>query len=236
MKTFQLLKPLPICRDEETHKYLNKETNEWLAYSTTEVCNELTEEAKENIEKYRYVWQPRGEKVHECLAESMLGNSSIDMGDYEEIVAPLLDHWLFANFEPLAIEHMMSIPDKSVGGQLDLLGYDYDKLTGQKTLRLIDLKTKGNTKSGFYKRENDKLGRLWVKEIDKYWQEPYSTDKQLGCYLEMLKLNYGIVPDVCNTLWAYPGFSILGHSQPVERCEAAWQEAWEKFEAKQELF
>jgi len=236
MKTFQLLKPLPICRDEETHKYLNKETNEWLAYSTTEVCNELTEEAKENIERYRYIWQPRGEKVHECLAESMLGNSSIDMGDYEEIVAPLLDHWLFANFEPLAIEHMMSIPDKSVGGQLDLLGYDYDKLTGQKTLRLIDLKTKGNTKSGFYKRENDKLGRLWVKEIDKYWQEPYSTDKQLGCYLEMLKLNYGIVPDVCNTLWAYPGFSILGHSQPVERCQAAWQEAWENFEAKQELF
>ena len=236
MKTFQLLKPLPICRDEETHKYLNKETNEWLAYSTTEVCNELTEEAKENIEKYRYIWQPRGEKVHECLAESMLGNTNIDMGDYEEIVAPLLDHWLFANFEPLAIEHMMSIPNKSVGGQLDLLGYDYDKLTGQKTLRLIDLKTKGNTKSGFYKRENDKLGRLWVKEIDKYWQEPYSTDKQLGCYLEMLKLNYGIVPDVCNTLWAYPGFSILGHSQPVERCQAAWQEAWENFEAKQELF
>lgn len=236
MKTFQLLKPLPICRDEETHKYLNKETNQWLAYSTTEVCNELTEEAKENIEKYRYIWQPRGEKVHECLAESMLGNTNIDMGDYEEIVAPLLDHWLFANFEPLAIEHMMSIPNKSVGGQLDLLGYDYDKLTGQKTLRLIDLKTKGNTKSGFYKRENDKLGRLWVKEIDKYWQEPYSTDKQLGCYLEMLKLNYGIVPDVCNTLWAYPGFSILGHSQPVERCQAAWQEAWENFEAKQELF
>ena len=236
MKTFQLLKPLPICRDEETHKYLNKETNDWLAYSTTEVCNELTEQAKENIERYRYVWQPRGEKVHECLAESMLGNANIDMGDYEEIVAPLLDHWLFANFEPLAIEHMMSIPDKSVGGQLDLLGYDIDPITSEKTLRLIDLKTKGNTRSGFYKRENDKLGRLWVKEIDKYWQEPYSTDKQLGCYLEMLKLNYGIVPDVCNTLWAYPGFAILGANQPIERCKAAWQEAWTKFESKQELF
>ena len=236
MKTFQLLKPLPICRDEETHKYLNKETNDWLAYSTTEVCNELTEEAKENIEKYRYIWQPRGEKVHECLAESMLGNTNLDMGDYEEIVAPLLDHWLFANFEPLAIEHMMSIPDKSVGGQLDLLGYDSCPITSKKTLRLIDLKTKGNTSRGFYKRENDKLGRLWVKEIDKYWQEPYSTDKQLGCYLEMLKINHGIIPDVCNTLWAYPGFSILGHSQPVERCEAAWQEAWEKFEAKQVVF
>ena len=228
------LQPLPIVRDEETHKYLNTETDEWLAYSTTGVCNELTEKAKENIEAYRYIWQPRGEKVHECLAESMLGSTDIDMGDYEEIVAPLLDHWLFANFEPLAIEHMMSIPDKSVGGQIDLLGYYICPITSKKTLRLIDLKTKGNTNSGFYKREKE--GRIWIDQLDKYWQEPYSTDKQLGCYLEMLKLNYGIVPDVCNTLWAYPGFSILGHSQPVERCQTAWQEAWTKFEAKQELF
>ena len=36
-------------------------------------------------------------------------------------------------------------------------------------------------------------------------KEPYSTDKQLGCYIEMLKLNYGITPDVCNTIWAYEG-------------------------------
>ena len=234
MKTFQLLKPLPIRRDERRHQYVNIETKQWLNYSTTGVCNELTEEAKENIEAYRYIWQPRGETVHECLAESMLGNTDIDMGAYENIIVPLLDHWLFKNFEPLAIEHMMSIPDKSVGGQLDLLGYEIDPITSQKTLRLIDLKTKGNTKSGFYKREKE--GMLWVKEIDKYWKEPYSTDKQLGCYVEMLKLNYGIVPSVCNTLWAYPGFSILGAAQPVERCEAAWQEAWEKFEAKQELF
>ena len=236
MKTIELLQPLAIFRDQETHKYFDETLQRWLAFSTTEVCNELTEEAKENIEAYRYIWQPRGVKVHECLAEKMLGNDNIDGGDYGEIVGPLLDHWLFANFQPLAIELMMSIPDKSVGGQLDLLGYDICPITQKKTLRLIDLKTKGNTRSGFYKRENDKKGRLWVKEIDRYWQEPYSTDKQLGCYLEMLKLNYGIVPDVCNTLWAYPGFSILGPSQPVERCEAAWQEAWTKFESKQELF
>jgi len=236
MKTIELLKPLPIRRDEQRHQYVNIETGQWFSYSTTGVCNELTEEAKENIEKYRFMWQPRGEKVHECLAEKMLGNKKIDMGDYENIIAPLLDHWLFVNFEPLAVEHMMSIPDKSVGGQLDLLGYEIDPITSKKTLRLIDLKTKSNTKSGFYKRENDKEGRLWVKEIDKYWKEPYSTDKQLGCYIEMLKLNYGIVPDVCNTLWAYPGFSILGHSQPVERCTEAWNEAWEKFEAREELF
>ena len=133
MKTIELLKPLPIVRDEETHKYLNTETNEWLAYSTTGVCNELTEKAKENIEAYRYIWQPRGEKVHECLQEKMLGSGEIDAGDYEHIVGPLLDHYLFKHFEPMAVELMMSIPDKSVGGQLDLLGYD----TETKQIRLL---------------------------------------------------------------------------------------------------
>ena len=231
MKTIELLKPLPIKRDEERHQYFNTETNSWLSYSTTEVCNELTEEDKENIEAYRYIWQPRGEKVHECLQERMLGNTvDIDAGDYWEWVQPMLTHYLFKHFEPMAVELMMSIPDKSVGGQLDLLGYDKET----KQIRLLDLKTKGNTKSGFYKRERE--GTIKISEIDKYWKEPYSTDKQLGCYVEMLKLNYGITPDVCNTIWAYPEVCIVGANQPTERCEAAWQEAWEKFEAKQELF
>ena len=230
MKTIELLKPLPIVLDVETHKYLNTETDEWLAYSTTGVCNELTEKAKENIEAYRYIWQPRGEKVHECLQEKMLGSGEIDAGDYEHIVGPLLDHELFKHFEPMAVELMMSIPDKSVGGQLDLLGYDKET----KQIRLIDLKTKGNTSSGFYKREKE--GRIWIDQLDKYWQEPYSTDKQLGSYVEMLKINYNLVPDVCNTIWAYPDVAILGNDQPVERCEVAWQAAWTKFESEQELF
>jgi hypothetical protein len=230
MKTIELLKPLSIVRDEETHKYLNTETDEWLAYSTTGVCNELTEEAKENIEAYRYIWQPRGETVHECLQEKMLGSGNIDSKDYEDWVEPLLSHDLFTHFEPMAVELMMSIPDKSVGGQLDLLGYD----TKTNQVRLIDLKTKGNSKYDIKKRKKD--GLIYLEDIDMYWKEPYLTDKQLGCYVEMLRLNYNLVPDVCNTIWAYEGRCILNNEQPTERCEAAWQEAWTKFEAKQELF
>ena len=230
MKTIELLKPRPIVRDEERHKYLNLETNQWLSYSTTEVCNELTEEAKENIEAYRYIWQPRGETVHECLQEKMLGSTEIDPKDYSEWVEPLLSHELFTHFEPMAVELMMSIPDKSVGGQLDLLGYD----TKTKQVRLIDLKTKGNSKYDIKKRKKD--GLIHLEDIDMYWKEPYLTDKQLGCYVEMLRLNYNLVPDVCNTIWAYEGRCILNNEQPTERCEAAWQEAWTKFEAKQELF
>ena len=230
MKTIELLKPLSIVRDEETHKYLNTETDEWLAYSTTGVCNELTEEAKENIEAYRYIWQPRGETVHECLQEKMLGSGNIDSKDYEDWVEPLLSHDLFTHFEPMAVELMMSIPDKSVGGQLDLLGYD----TKTNQVRLIDLKTKGNSKYDIKKRKKD--GLIYLEDIDMYWKEPYLTDKQLGCYVEMLRLNYNLVPDVCNTIWAYEGRCILNNEQPTERCEAAWQEAWTKFQAKQELF
>jgi hypothetical protein len=52
----------------------------------------------------------------------------------------------------------------------------------------------------------------------------------------MLKLNYDLRPDVCNTIWAFEGRCIMNIDQPTERCEAAWQKAWEKFEAEQELF
>jgi len=230
MKTIELLKPLPIKRDEERHQYFNTETNQWLSYSTTGVCNELTEEAKENIEKYRFMWQPRGETVHECLQESMLGSGEIKAGEYWDWVEPLLSHELFTHFEPMAVELMMSIPDKSVGGQLDLLGYD----TKTKQIRLIDLKTKGKYSYDIKKRGKD--GMIYIKDLDMYWKEPYLTDKQLGCYVEMLKINYDIVPDVCNTIWAYEGRCILNNDQPTERCRKAWQGAWEKFEAKQELF
>tara|TARA_Y100000814_G_scaffold252909_1_gene200358 strand:- start:511 stop:1203 length:693 start_codon:yes stop_codon:yes gene_type:complete len=230
MKTIELLKPLPIKRDEERHQYVNIETGQWLSYSTTGVCNQLTEEAKENIEKYRFMWQPRGEKVHECLAEKMLGSGEIDVDEYGAWVEPLLQHELFTHFQPMAVEHMMSIPDKSVGGQLDLLGYD----TKTKQIRLIDLKTKGKYSYDIKKRFKD--GMIHLEDLDMYWKEPYSTDKQLGCYVEMLKLNYDLVPDICNTIWAYEGRCILNNDQPTERCLTAWQEAWEKFEAKQELF
>ena len=230
MKTFQLLKPLPVIRLEEEHLYYCKATKQYMAWSTTTVCSELTKEDKASIEFHKAEWQPRGETIHECLQEKMLGSLDIDMGEYKAWVEPLFNHELFTHFEPMAVEYMMTLPDKKVGGQLDLLGYD----TKTRQIRLIDLKSKKNTNTGFLKRERADL--KYIEKMNRYWKEPYSTDKQLGCYVEMLKANTDIVPDVCNTIWAYPDVCVLGLDQPVERCETAWQGAWEKFEAKQELF
>ena len=220
MNTIQKLPTLPVFRDEGTHKYFCEKSDKWLKYSTTQVCNELDEEAKANIERLRHIWQPRGETVHYCLEQKMLGadETLIDMDIYEEWVIPLFELELFTHFEPMGVEYMMSNPVKDVGGQLDLIGYD----TKAKKVRLIDLKTKGDTKWDFKKRTG--------------WKEPYRTDKQLGCYIEMLDINCGIRPDICNTIWAYKGKCVMNEDQPVERCEEAWVEAWEKFEAKQEVF
>ena len=220
MNTIQKLPTLPVFRDEGTHKYFCEKSDKWLKYSTTQVCNELDEEAKANIERLRHIWQPRGETVHYCLEQKMLGSDDIDMGDYEEWAIPLLELELFTHFEPMGVEYMMSNPVKDVGGQLDLIGYD----TKAKKVRLIDLKTR--SLSGL-KHDFDKK---------KDWKEPYRTDKQLGCYIEMLKMNCDLRPDICNTIWAYKGKCVMNEDQPVERCEAAWKEAWEKFQAKQEVF
>ena len=230
MKTIQKLPKLAVFRSEREHKYYCEKSNKWLKYSTTQVCNELDEKAKEVIEHTRHIWQPRGETVHYCLEQKMLGSLDIDMGEYEHIVKPLFNHYLFKHFIPMGVEYMMSNPGKDVGGQLDLIGYD----TKAKKIRLIDLKTKGNSKYDIRKRGKD--GMIHLKDIDMYWKEPYLTDKQLGCYVEMLKLNCDIEPDVCNTIWAYPEVCIVGPNQPVDRCKLAWQEAWEKFEAKQVVF
>ena len=220
MTTIQKLSRLPIFRHEATHKYFCEKSNKWLKYSTTQVCSDLDEEAKKNIERLRHIWQPRGEIVHYCLEQRMLGadETLIDMDVYEEWVIPLFRLELFTHFIPMGVEYMMSNPDKDLGGQLDLIGYD----TKAKKIRLIDLKTKGDTKYDFKKKTG--------------WIEPYRTDKQLGCYIEMLKLNCDIEPDICNTIWAYKGKCMLNEDQPVQRCLDAWQEAWEKFEAKQVVF
>ena len=233
MKTIRKLPKLPVFRSERDHKYYCEKSNKWLKFSTTQVCNELDEKAKENIEHTRHIWQPRGETVHYCLEQKMLGSDDIDMGEYENIVNPLLDHYLFKHFIPMGVEYMMSNPDKDVGGQLDLIGYD----TETNQIRLVDLKTKGSItgkKNGFSKRQRE--GSVLISDVNQYWKEPYSTDKQLGCYIEMLKLNCDIEPNVCNTIWAYPEVCIIGPNQPVQRCKDAWVEAWEKFEAKQEVF
>ena len=51
MKTIKQLPKLPVFRSEREHKYYCEKSNKWLKYSTTQVCSDLNEEAKLNIER-----------------------------------------------------------------------------------------------------------------------------------------------------------------------------------------
>ena len=203
------LTPLPMYRDEERHQYCWEPTEEWLAFNTTVISNQKSPEALANIERYRHVWQPRGEKVHWCLQQRMLGELKPDPGDYEEWTKPLLEHEFWKNFEPLAVEHMLCDLEKSVGGQLDLLGYDHK----DNKLVLIDLKTQG-----------------------KQTAKPYSTDAQLGSYCEGIKKHHDLEVESCRTVWARPGKCVFGKEQEPEKCLDKWDAAWQKFKESMEVF
>ena len=204
------LKPLPIYRDEEKHKNCWEPTGEWLSYSTTQACNNKTPEALANIERYRYGptgWEIRGKTVHHCLETKMLGHEPADAGEFNEWVEPLLNDPFWETFEPWAVEYMLCDLDKSLGGQLDLLGYDHNS----NQVTLIDLKSQS------------KSGRT------------YSTNAQLGSYVEALKQHHGLEVDMCRTIWAKPGKTKIGEDQPVDECLNEWHKAWERFEEKQEV-
>ena len=202
----KLLPPLPIARIEKTHKYIWEPTGEQLAFSTTQVCNTKTPEELANIERYRAKWQPRGETAHYALQQRMLGNDKIEMGDYEDWIKPLMDLELWEDFEPWAVEYMLCDLEKSVGGQLDLLGYD----NKSQKLMLIDLKT----------------------QSQKY-AKPYSTDAQMGSYLEALAEHHQIIPDICKTIWARPNKCVVGEDQHTIDCAYAWSQAWKRFDSEQ---
>jgi hypothetical protein len=209
MKNITVVDPLPIYRDEEQHKYIWEPTGEVLAYSTTQVSGgNKTPEAIAAIERTRSVWQPRGETVHWCLQQKMLGDPEPDPGDYKEWVEPLLNLDYWKDFRPWAVEYMLCDLEKSVGGQLDLLGYD----VASNQVVLIDLKTQGSIRAS-----------------------RYNTDAQLGSYVLALKQQKGLVVDQCRTVWARPGKSTMGPIQEPKACVLAWTNAWDKFTNDQEI-
>ena len=202
------LKPLPIFRDESRHQYCWEPTGEWLAYSTTQITGaNKSPEALANIERYKHIWQPRGVKVHWCLAEKMLGNDDPDYGNYEDWVKPLLSDPFWEVFEPWAVEYMLCDLDKSVGGQFDLLGFDHR----EEKLVLLDLKTQSRTNA-----------------------KPYNTDAQLGSYVDALANHHKIVVDDCKTIWARPNKCVVGGSQDPLTCRLAWEDSWKEFSNEQE--
>ena len=201
------LEPLPIIRDEEHHKYFWEPTQEWLAYSTTGIIGaKKTPQQLATFGKTKHIWGPRGTHVHWCLEQFMRGNKDPDPMGFADWVVPILAHPFWNTFEPLAVEYMLCDLNKSVGGQLDLLGRDHKN----DQLVLIDLKTQSSIRAS-----------------------KYSTDAQMGSYIDALWIHHRLKVDACRTVWARPKKTILGQEQTIDQCSQAWAEAWDYFSESQ---
>ena len=197
---------------DHVHRY--RYNNTWLAHSVTKViAGELNPKTLAHIEKTRHGpmgWEIRGNTVHACLEQHLLGQPTLDTGDFNDWVQPLLDCWLFKNCTPLAVEYRVCDPRKSLAGSMDFV-----IRTERNTLVLGDLKTVSSAPAAKSRKP---------------------ADAQLGAYAAMLiDAHPHLSIDKCVTVVAGPGIVEVKPSNPSD-CIAQWIDAWDHFQLLQPDF
>lgn len=202
-----LLPPIEgLYFDEAAHRYAWR--GDWLPWSSTSIVSDLSPYARKRIDETKHIWEPRGNTVHACLEHYLLGEAELDPGDYREWVDPLLDCWLFKDCEPLGVEYRLVDPRRRCAGSCDFI-----LRTAKGTVVLGDLKTVGTTPAAHSRK---------------------TADAQLGSYCSMLALHHPLLIERCVTVVAGPGVALVKPSEP-DACVDAWEEAWGRHEAAQEL-
>lgn len=213
----ELLAPIEgLIFDERAHRYCFR--GDWLPFSVTGVISDLSEAAQVQIARTKdgpNGWELRGKSIHGILEQHLLGiaGGGLQGVIYDDRWAPwaepLLDHWLFRDCQVLAVEARLCDPVKRVGGSFDFL-----LRTGEGQTILGDLKTV-RTAAALKSRK--------------------PATAQLGAYASMLVHWWPTITiNRCATLVAAPGECELKVQEPA-CCIAAWQEAWERHQAEEQL-
>ena len=213
----QMLPPIEgLSIAQGAHRYCFR--GDWLPFSVTGIVSELSEAARKQIERTKDGpdgWEVRGTSVHAILQQYLLGIASGGMTGvvidekWAKWADPLLDHWLWRDCTVLAVEMQLCDPVKRVGGSFDFL-----VRTAQGNTVLGDLKTVSNAAA--------------LKS-----RKPAGA--QLGAYTHMLATWWPTITiDKCVTLVSAPGECEVKTQEPAA-CVAAWQEAWERHQADEQL-
>lgn len=203
-----MLSPLPIARDSSSWTYHRTDVPIHYPVSITQVISAvtLTDADRANIERYRPIWEPRGNTVHACL-ESWLKTqtrpSADDMGDYSDWILPLIDHPFWSKCEVLASELMVYDDSQNWAGTLDLIIRWPDGSHG-----VCDLKTKSKPNAS----------RQDVKP-------------QLGAGTRAVIDHYTLNPTRNIVLWAAPGITTVTAEDPSE-CHMAWLDVFDAYCAR----
>jgi len=207
--TIQLLNPIQGLEfNEEKHRY--RYNGKWVTSSPTGILShDMPDYVKHKIESTRNVWQPRGETLHSCLENYLLGAAELNPGDYADWWEPLKQCWLWQDATVMGVELRLVDKGNSIAGSTDFL-----VKTAKGAVVLGDLKT-CSTESATKKRKG--------------------ADEQLGAYLSMLNKNYpNVMVDKCVTVVSGPNLCRVIAAEPDE-CFSKWETALERYRASQDL-
>lgn len=193
-----MLPPLPVTRDDASHVYRRTDIHHVFPVSITQVIGAvtLTPADRENIERHRDSWEPRGNTVHACLEQwlkTTVRPSDDEMGTYRDWVLPLIDHPIWSKCEVIGAELCVYDMRRNWAGCLDVVVKWHSGGHG-----VIDLKTK--SRPGSSKQDvRPQLGAGTLAVID----------------------HYLLSPERNAVLWAYPGETRI-EGQEVQPCIDAW--------------
>ena len=207
--TIQLLDPIQGLEfNEEKHRY--RYNGKWIVSSPTGILShDMPDYVKQKIESTRDTWEPRGNTIHSCLEQYLLGAAELDPGDYADWWEPLKQCWLWKDATVMGVELRLVDPKASIAGSTDFL-----IKTAKGAVVLGDLKT-CSSESATKKRKG--------------------ADEQLGAYLKMLNSNYSnVMVDKCVTVVSGPGLCRVIAAEPDD-CSRKWDEALERYRAAQDL-
>ena len=118
-----MLPPIPELHfDEEAHRY--QYDGKWLPLSPTQVLSfDMDEEAKQRINETKEGpdgWEIRGNTLHGCLEQFLLGAAELDPKQFGEWWEPLRNCWLWEDVKIMGVELRMT-DKKRIGGSCDFL-------------------------------------------------------------------------------------------------------------------
>ena len=208
---FDMLPPIPELEfSEEIHKY--KYDGRWLHLSPTQVLSfDLDDEAKQRIAETKEGpdgWEVRGNTLHGCLEQFLLGAADLNPGAFTEWWKALRSCWLWEDAKILGVELRMT-DKKRMGGSCDFLVQIPDG-----SIVLGDLKTVSSEKACKARKP---------------------ATAQLGAYLFLLSRSYPkVMVDKCVTVVAGPGKCRVITDEPID-CWMAWEEAMSRYQAHMDI-
>ena len=208
---FDMLPPIEGLEfNEASHRYLWE--GKWLPLSPTQILSiDLDDEAKQRIAETKDGpdgWEIRGNTLHGCLEQYLLGAAELDPGDFTEWWEPLRSCWLWEDAKVMGVELRMT-DRKRMAGSCDFLIQMPDK-----SIVLGDLKTTSSVKATKARKP---------------------ATEQLGAYLFLLSKSYPkICVDKVVTVVAGPGVCRVIPGDPAEAW-MAWEDAMSRYQAHMDI-